>query len=109
LSKRLWYSGAIIMRVSLDSRNESRQEGGAVTQPDVPSIETEDEPASTLTPERLLLVAVLGQVAKDLQSRDVAAARDAAEWVASPACDQFCALLDYDARLVRKFAAQHAR
>jgi hypothetical protein len=78
-------------------------------QPYVTSIETE-EAASTLalTPERRLLVAILEQVAKDLQSRDMAAARDAAQWVASPACDQLCELLDYDARLIRKFAAQHA-
>jgi hypothetical protein len=72
-----------------------------VTQSYVPSIETEDEPTPTLTPERLLLVAILEQVAKDLQSRNVATARDAAQWVASPACDHLCELLDYDARLVR--------
>jgi hypothetical protein len=66
----------------------------------------EVESTAALSPERLLLVAILGQVAKDLHSRDVAAARAAAEWVASPACDQFCELLGYDAEPVRRFAAR---
>jgi hypothetical protein len=80
-----------------------------VTQPSVPSIETEDAPSSTRTPEELLLVAVLAQAAKDVQSRDVAIVRDAAEWLASAGCAQLCALLNYDARRIREFAAHHAR
>jgi hypothetical protein len=66
-------------------------------------------PASTLAPERWLLLAILAQAAKDVHSRDATVAQDAAQWIASAACNQLCALLNYDTRLVREFAAQRAR
>jgi hypothetical protein len=77
-----------------------------VDQPYGAHIEMEAEPPSPLTPKRSLLLAVLGQALKDVRSWDVDLARDAARWVASPACDELCEWLGYSAEPVRRFAAK---